>query len=147
MGGAEPSVALHLDGWLDVVDGAEVSAPAASHGALLTERYERLGEAFLDRIEGRFALVLEDRARRRAILARDGLGHQGLAYVLDRERFLAAADPADLVGREGVGDCLDPVRLAEFFASEELSGPRTVFEGVRAVLPGEVLVVEAEREG
>ncbi|HSM12525.1 MAG TPA: asparagine synthase C-terminal domain-containing protein, partial [Thermoanaerobaculia bacterium] len=107
---------------------------------------EQLGEAFLDRVEGRFALVLEYRARRRALLARDGLGHQGLAYALDRERLLVASDPADLVAARGVDGSLDEQRLAEFFASEELSGSRTFFRGVHAVLPGEVLVVEGDRE-
>jgi asparagine synthase (glutamine-hydrolysing) len=139
---ADRGVELWLEGQVDALDGRALPPAAGSGAELLREAYAARGEAFLDRAEGRFAVALLDRAAGKALVARDGLGHVSLSFVLDPARFAVARDEVDLVALPGVSRELDATRLAEFFANQELSGSRTFFRDIRAVLPGEMLIVE-----
>jgi asparagine synthase (glutamine-hydrolysing) len=108
---------------------------------LLELRYQRLGEAFLDEVRGNFAVALYDPARRLSIVARDGMGNVSLSYVLNARIFAASQDEALLANlSEGAFD-FEPLRLATFYAAAELAGPETFFSRVRALLPGEMLLV------
>lgn len=78
------------------------------------------------------------------MLARDGVGHFGLAWTRRGRRLAVAEDAADLVAI--AGPRLDRLRLAEFFANEELASDRSFFAGIREVGPGELLVLAAEGE-
>ncbi|MBP1642619.1 MAG: asparagine synthase (glutamine-hydrolyzing) [Acidobacteria bacterium] len=130
---------------MDALDRCELPPAAGTGAELLRARYIAQGESFLDAAEGRFAVAVLDRAAGRALIARDGLGHASLAYLLDGARFAVASQEAALVELPGVSRALDATRLAEFFANEELSGARTFFRGLHALLPGEMLIVEGER--
>jgi asparagine synthase (glutamine-hydrolysing) len=94
-------------------------------------------------VEGSFALVFRDRERSHAVAARDGMGNRSAGYVLTAERFLVGPDDAALAAA-GSDTELDRLRLAELFAGEELSGPGTFFAHVRALVPGELLLVGAD---
>jgi asparagine synthase (glutamine-hydrolysing) len=131
---------------VDALDGRELPPAAGTGAELLRTRYLEQGESFLDAAEGRFAVALLDRGAGRALIARDGLGHASFAYLLDGARLAVASQAAALVELPGVSRALDATRLAEFYANEELSGPRTFFRDLRALLPGEMLIVEGERE-
>ena len=117
--------------------------PRSEDAGRLRGRYLERGEGFLDGVGGRFALALHDRVRARALAARSAPGHASLAYLLDERRFAVARESSDLADLPGVSDALDALRLAEFYASEELSGPRTFFAAVRELLPGEQIAVDA----
>lgn len=141
---ADDGAELRFTGWLDALDGAELGIAATDAAPGLLERYRRLGESFLDGVRGRFAVAVHDRAHARLLLARDGVGHFGLAWTRRGSRVAAAAEAAEL--RTIAGSRLDRLRLAEFFANEELCGERSFFTGVREVGPGQLLVLERESE-
>ena len=85
-------------------DREERNLPVA--GALRA-RYRRLGEGFLDGLRGGFAIALHDPSRALALLARDGMGHESLAYSLTDEDLAAAWNEEDLVGTAGVTGEID----------------------------------------
>ena len=120
-----------------------MEAPPSGDAELLRRRYLERSEAFLDGVRGRFALALHDRERGLALAARSAPGHASLAYVLDERRFAVARESAELAALPGVGEALDELRLAEFYANEELSGPQAFFAAVRELLPGEQIAVDA----
>lgn len=115
------------------------STPSAAD---LIARYLRLGERFLDEVRGEFVVVLEDPARGLVLAARDGMGAEYAAYRVDAAGMATARDDADLAQPGATGPELEPLRLAEFFGYQEISGPSTLFRGVRALLPGEMVIFE-----
>ncbi len=91
---------------------------------------------------GSFAVALSDPAHDLTLLARDGMGNRYLAYSLIGGQLVSSQDDATLLAEAGASDRLSALRLAEFFSHEELSGPATFFEEVKALLPGEMLILQ-----
>ncbi|MEO8198817.1 MAG: asparagine synthase-related protein, partial [Thermoanaerobaculia bacterium] len=121
-----------------------LSQGASSQAAedLLRARYIAQGETFLDGLTGCFAVFLHDPARQLTAIARDGMGSQTLSYAIVGKRLFAHQDDAALLAEIGATGELSGLRLAEFFAFEELSGRATFFERLSALLPGEMLLLE-----
>ncbi len=142
----ERRIALALDGRIDRWGPPEAAPPpqGESDAERLLRRYLSLGEAFLDDVRGSYVVALLDARAHLALAARDGLGNRYAAYTLDSQRFALASDDAALLALPGVSAELDPLRLAEFYGSAELAGDETFFRGVRALLPGEMLLVERD---
>ena len=134
-------VALALDGRVDVW-GPQPPPAGTSDAKHLLQRYLERGEAFLDGITGSYVVALLDDRAPLALLARDALGNRYASYSLDSETFRVDSEDAALLRWSGVAGDLDPLRLTEFYAVEELSGDETLFQSVRALLPGELIVVE-----
>jgi asparagine synthase (glutamine-hydrolysing) len=107
------------------------------------QRYRERGEAFLDDLTGSFAVVLSDPANDLVAIARDGMGNQYLSYALSAGRLHASRDDHALPVASGAGDRPNPIRLAEFYAFEELSGAQTFLDSATALLPGQMLICQA----
>lgn len=88
--------------------------------------------------------MLHDPRRGRLLLARDGVGDRSVSYALSATGISAGWNDADLLAAPGVSGQPDRVRWAEYFANVEVSSSRSFFEGIRIVLPGELLVVESD---
>jgi asparagine synthase (glutamine-hydrolysing) len=112
---------------------------------VLAHLYEEHGEAGLSRLRGMFAFALWDRRARTALLVRDRLGikplyyavqaatgHDGLPQVAFASELpaLVAACPTSRVRAAA---------LVDYLAFLYISGPDTVYEGIRQLQPGEVL--------
>src|SRR5207244_2442516 len=65
--------------------------PDCSDADLVLRSYERGGEAALSRLRGSFVVAIIDRARNKAIVARDHLGSHPLFYVETGRRVLFAS--------------------------------------------------------
>ncbi len=124
-------------------EGVRSERPARTLVDLLLERYRSEGEAFLDGLTGTFAVVLSDSATDLVAIARDGMGNRYLAYLLSSGQLVATPDEATLVDVSDSPERLCALRLTEFFAYEELSGASTFFEGIEALLPGEMVILQA----
>lgn len=112
--------------------------------------YARHGLDFPDELRGMFALALHDPARERVVLARDPFGIKQLYYAETPEALLFASEPQALLaaGVGGSGNAAPTLRPRAIYESLQLqftTGAETIFAGIRRVLPGEVLVVEAGR--
>jgi len=102
--------------------------------------YRSRGEAFLDGLRGSFALEGRDPEQGLTFAARDPIGNGYRSYRFERGLLTVAREDAELAPPGCDPADLEPVRLAEYFAHGELGGPETFFRGVRAVLPGELIV-------
>jgi asparagine synthase (glutamine-hydrolysing) len=109
---------------------------------VIVHLYEERGDAFLEELEGMFALALWDRRARRLIVARDALGIKPLYYTLSGGQFAFASEAKALLELPHVRAGLDPASLAQFFAVGYVCAPNSLFEGIRKLEPAEALFIE-----
>jgi asparagine synthase (glutamine-hydrolysing) len=105
----------------------------AAAWAELVER--RGGDAFAD-VDGRFAVAVVDRPRRRALLAVDRFATVPLCVAQSPGR-LAFATRADAL--PGVAPELDPQALFDYLYFHVIPAPRTVYRGVTRLTPAQRL--------
>jgi asparagine synthase (glutamine-hydrolysing) len=105
------------------------------------------GESALPRLRGMFALAYVDRVGERLVLARDPLGIKPLYYAMlqnggRRELVFASEIPA-ILAHPSIPPRPDWVTLSAYLTTIRTTlGSRTLFEHVRIVQPGEVLVFD-----
>lgn len=111
---------------------------------VLVHLYEEHGEAFLQRLNGQFALALHDERRQRLLLARDRVGIRPLFYARQGGQLAFASEiKALFAGCPELPRRLAPHGLAAVFSLWSPLGGDTAFEGVHSLPPGHLMVVEA----
>lgn len=109
---------------------------------VIVHLYEEYGDEFVQHLNGQFAIALWDAARRRMLLVRDRPGILPLFYSVHEGRlFFASEIKAILAGTGGVPS-IDTVALDQIMTFWSVLPPRTVFNGVETLAPGEMLIVE-----
>src|SRR5262245_27675122 len=107
---------------------------------VLIHLYSELGESFVQRLRGMFALALWDAERGRLVLARDQYGIKPL-YYRELDGQLAFASELRALPRGEIDlDALDA-----FLAFNTVPGPLTIFRDVRKLQAGHVLTWENGR--
>jgi asparagine synthase (glutamine-hydrolysing) len=109
---------------------------------VIVHLYEQHGEDFVQHLNGQFAVALWDQPRRRLVLARDRAGIRPLFYAQTRNRLLFASEVKALFVHAELPRRLSREALAQVFTYWSPLAPATVFEGVSALPPGHVMVVE-----
>lgn len=101
--------------------------------------YEDEGEAFVEALEGMFALAVWDSTRRKLILARDRLGKKPLVYWASNGMLAFASEHhsllAGLADRPGV----DRAAIGLYLRLGYVPAPHDAFEGIRKLQPATVL--------
>jgi asparagine synthase (glutamine-hydrolysing) len=126
---------VRLDNREEVAGWGGVREDGAPDLDLVLAAYAARGAACLDAILGDFALVIRDGERRTVIAIRDPFGVKPL-FVARRGGALLLASRADALATEGD---FDEEWIADFLAGNAVSSECTVWAGVEAVAPGEVL--------
>jgi asparagine synthase (glutamine-hydrolysing) len=106
---------------------------------VIVHAYEAWGEQAFARFNGQFAIALWDAAREALVLARDRLGvrplhvceHGGRVFFGSEVKAIFAADPS-------IRRAFDPIGIDQTFTFWSVVAPRTVFEGVEELPPGNV---------
>ncbi len=113
---------------------------------------EQWGTEALPRLRGMFAFALYDAREKSILVARDPLGIKPLYYWLGRARgqpllILASEIPA-ILAHPDVPRRPDPVGVSTYLTTiRTVLGERTLFEGVRAVRPGQALLFDLSGDG
>lgn len=103
--------------------------------------YDRYGTECLGHLRGMFAFALWDERRKRLFCARDRFGIKPFYYaVVDGVVYFASEAKALLPFLPAVET--DARALAEYFTFQFTIGERTLFKGVRQLLPGQALCIE-----
>lgn len=108
---------------------------------VLVHLYEEEGERLVNRLRGMFAFAIWDSGKRRLLLARDRLGIKPLYFSHDGEKLLFGSELKALLAHPGVARDIDPAALEDYLAYGMVSGERSIFRGVRKLLPGHTLMV------
>jgi len=112
---------------------------------VIVHLYEDEGPAFLDHLNGMFALALWDAKRRRLLLARDRLGKKPLVYRVEPGRLLFASELKAILQVPGMPREVDPVALDEYLTYQYVPHPRTIFRGIFKLPPGCCAIYENDR--
>jgi len=111
---------------------------------VIVHLYEDLGDDFVHRLNGMFAVALWDVRRQRLVLVRDRLGVKPLHVAEDRGRLYFASEIKSLLEAPLPRD-IDYEAMGQYFAFEYVPAPRSIFRGIRKLLPGQILTHEAGR--
>jgi asparagine synthase (glutamine-hydrolysing) len=111
----------------------------------IVHAYEEYGDAFVEHLNGQFAIALWDARRRRLVLARDRLGIRPLFYTWHEGALLFASEVKALRAGIGRGLPLDVEGIAQVFTCWATVGERTAFRDVSMLPAGHMLVVEDGR--
>ena len=111
---------------------------------VLVHLYEERGPAFVDAIDGMFAIALWDDRAGRLVLARDRAGKKPLFYYRDGRRLVFGSEMKALFAHPDVPLRIDDATIPGFFAHGYVQHPETLYQGVRQIEPATVAVVELD---
>jgi asparagine synthase (glutamine-hydrolysing) len=102
---------------------------------VLLHGYREWGESFVERLNGMWAFVIYDRARRRLFGSRDRFGKKPLYYFKEGETFGFASELPALLQHPTCPRDLSPLSLKKYFAYCYIPAPCSIYERVWK-LPG-----------
>ena len=129
-----------LDGF--VANAADIGAQLGLPGhdaEVLAAAYARLGEPLLGRLRGDFVCLLWNRDERRGVIARDQLGGRSLHFRRQGRGVLFASEVRELLAMLPATPGPDRTVLLHWLSMRHHIGPETPYEGVEALLPGQLL--------
>jgi len=104
--------------------------------------YQQHGPSCLHLFHGMFAFAIWDKNRRRLFCARDRLGIKPFYYYWDGRLFAFASEIKALFEHPAISPELHDESLPEVLAFGYISGDRTLFRGVRKLMPGHHLTLD-----
>jgi len=103
--------------------------------------YRRWGEAALDHLSGRFAVIIWDAAHDLLLAARDPVGLFPLYWTTSGRELLVSPSPTALVQAPGVSAAVHRAALVDYLCRRWPEVDETFLTGIRRVPPGHVLRV------
>jgi|SRR5271165_485720 len=108
--------------------------------------YEEYGRDCVKHLRGMFAFAIWDRRTRVLFAARDRLGIKPFYYRWDGASFLFGSEIKAILAYPGIRAEFNRGTLAEYLAFGYISGPETMFAGIRKLVPGHTLEVSERGE-
>ena len=102
--------------------------------------YEEYGENCVKHLNGMFAFAIWDGPRQRLVLARDRLGVKPLYYFLNDRLLVFGSEPRAILQHPEVPAALDLEALDSYLTFEYIPTPLSIFNGIKKLPPGHVLV-------
>ena len=109
--------------------------------------YEQRGAECVRDFRGMFAFAVWDQRRKRLFCARDRLGIKPFYYYWDGRLFAFASEIKALLEHPSISASLEANLLPEYLAFGYTSGERTLFTGIRKLMPGHTLTLELKDGG
>jgi asparagine synthase (glutamine-hydrolysing) len=108
----------------------------------IVHAFEQYGPECVNRLRGMFAFAIWDRQSRRLFCARDRLGKKPLYYYWDGRLFAFASEIKALLQHPEISSTFDESVLPEYLAFGYISDERTLFAGIRKLMPGHYLMLD-----
>lgn len=109
----------------------------------IVHAYEEWGTACVERFNGMFAFAIWDTPKQRLFLARDRFGKKPLYFHQTEDSLVFASEVKALLGFPGVAAPADSTAIWDYFAYRYVPAPKTLFQGIRKLMPGSWGVWEA----
>jgi asparagine synthase (glutamine-hydrolysing) len=135
-------LALTLDGEIDNL--GELRAELAAHGysfgagsdgEIVLKAYQHWDKELACRLRGAFALALWDARKGELMLARDRFGERPLYLCESAGSVFFASEVKALLKIPGIRAEADPHAVRDYLAYGYVPGPRTLFKGIRKLMP------------
>jgi asparagine synthase (glutamine-hydrolysing) len=111
---------------------------------VIVRLYEERGPAFVDAIDGMFAIAVWDDDAGRLVLARDRAGKKPLFYYRDGRRLVFASEIKALFAHPEVTADIDPAAVPAYFQYGYAPHPATLYRGIRQVDPATVMTFDRD---
>jgi len=111
---------------------------------VLLHLYEEYGTDCLSMLRGMFAFAIWDADRERLLLARDRLGQKPLFYHRSDERLVFGSTVRSVLADDRIQAVPDQAALREYLTYQYVPHPRTGFEDIKQVAPGEFMIVDGD---
>jgi asparagine synthase (glutamine-hydrolysing) len=105
--------------------------------------YEEYGPDCVQHLRGMFAFAIWDARRERLFIARDRLGIKPLYHRLTAEQLIFGSEIKVILACPGITAEFDRTALPEYLAFGYLSGEQTFYAGIRKLMPGHWMAVDA----
>lgn len=103
----------------------------------LFEEYE---DAWVNYVNGMFAVAIWDKKRQRLSLYRDRIGKKPLYYSIVNKEFAFGSEIKSLLKVCGVSNELNTCSLVDYFQNKNTKAPNTFYRDIKQLLPGTFLV-------
>src|SRR5438067_10606747 len=107
--------------------------------------YKEWGTQVFDRLNGMFGLAIWDVPNQRLVVARDAMGIKLVYYKIDNGTLTFGSEIRSILTAMDSKSAVDPVALKLFLQFRYTPSPLTIFQGIRKLAPGTMLVVEKGR--
>jgi asparagine synthase (glutamine-hydrolysing) len=104
--------------------------------------YKEWGTDVFSRLNGMFGLAIWDEPNERLVAARDAMGIKLVYYKIDNGQLAFGSEIRAISATENSKPSVDPVALNLFLRFRYTPSPLTIFEGIRKLEPGTMLIVE-----
>lgn len=127
--------------------GQELASLAQGHGmaAALAEGWLKHGTELPSHMTGSFALAVLVPERRQAFLAIDRMGAERLCYAQRAERLVFGTSAKSVAAHPAIGRAVDPQAVYDFLYFHAIPSPRTIYQGISKLEPGQFVFFENGR--
>jgi len=111
----------------------------------IVHAYEEYGPAFVNHLNGMFAIAVWDERKRKLLLYRDRLGEKPLYYWMDRGQIYFASEIKALLALPFFAKRMNPTALFYYLSLKHAPRSDSFFEGIQSLGPGEYLIFQKGR--
>ena len=104
--------------------------------------YEEWGAEVLNRLNGMFGMAIWDVKKQRLVVARDAMGIKLIYYRITSGQLTFGSEIRPILAAQDSKPEVDPVALNLFLRFRYTPSPLTIFQGIRKLPPGTMLVFE-----
>ena len=149
MSDAEESVWITFNG--EIYNYKEIRAELQGKGhefrtnsdtEVIIHGYKEWGTDVFNHLNGMFGLAIWDVRKQRMVVARDAMGIKFVYYKIDNGRLTFGSEVRPVIAAEECKPNVDPVALNLFLRFRYTPSPLTIFNGIRKLAPGTMLVIE-----
>jgi len=109
---------------------------------VLLRAYQHWGKAVVYHLRGMFAFAVWDAKKERLFLARDRFGEKPLFLHQDGDELYFSSEIKGLLRIPGVGTGVNLESVWDYLTYRYVPGPKTLFNGIRKLMPGTTAVWE-----
>jgi asparagine synthase (glutamine-hydrolysing) len=109
---------------------------------VIVHGYKEWGIKVLNRLNGMFGVAIWDVQEKRLVVARDAMGIKLVYYRIKNGQLTFGSEIRPLLAAENSKPDVDPVALNLFLRFRYTPSPLTIFQGIRKLAPGTMLVVD-----
>jgi asparagine synthase (glutamine-hydrolysing) len=112
---------------------------------VIVHGYKEWGTEVFSRLNGMFGLAIWDVRKERLIVARDAMGIKLIYYKIDNGALAFGSEIRPILAAQNSRPEVDPIALNLFLRFRYTPSPLTIFQGIRKLAPGTMLVVERDQ--
>jgi asparagine synthase (glutamine-hydrolysing) len=109
---------------------------------VIVHGYKEWGTEVFNHLNGMFGVAIWDAEKQRLVVARDAMGIKLIYYRIANGQMTFGSEIRPILAAENSKPTVDPVALNLFLRFRYTPSPLTIFEGIRKLAPGTMLIFE-----